>query len=919
MNRMISIPKCVCIWIVCITALIPKSYSTHRLSDVRESLNQIELSGRDISSNLGIIRTFVSYQHGEEQLYDLILKLGTPDIKIVMDIINPCDLQIDIRMFRIPNERIEQRGSGQLDGLMVQRRLDAMCDSYVRVMNSIQEIQRFTARNNNKLKLNTEFLLDQLTTIQRKTRPERDVTEWIRQIFNIGKLTTQRSLANKINLLKLNSQNADHNIHYLAHLVELQNDHLKHSEQILQYQGRVINNLTRVLRLDISYSYRAEIDSEIREKLSKRADELLQHLITNGVVLQQLLTVERQYLVERNEGINDLLKGELTTNLISSVDLKNSLDALALHLINIESSRHIISRPLKHYYKYSRVTGIVVGSDIFVHIPIPIGTHSGLYRVFHIETVGISVNASSDTYHETRIALNNNYIAVSSHDSIIIGKDRAVSACTDNYNNGCLDSLLRTTIEQEYCELEVLLFDFTRIYEHCEVNYQVVNKVQPPLVFNLDNNRIFIFNNGLLDWNMACQDDSSVELVTHYIINITLGCGCYLYSGNRYTSPRFDITCVRDYELVLGDGESDNLMYLAYLYNSSAHALVYMSNNNTSLVDSRFEHRLDELISYHDHAGNVDKTDVYNMRSVRNDIERGLVPQVSPLGSNVEKLMEYKESDEKYQILNWINMGVSILILGFCLVIARRNHLMSTILGVLEATKVDAYPLSPQSECVYNTTYVSVIGILVGMMLIIVIAILYKNRNFIIYLCKDTCCREFVRTHLRRSNTWVSLEIYTAQYSVTCYLAQFKINLNEIKASGYMNPHWVSITNSCCSKNLNINWSNFSLKVKDNVKGNLTFELPGTVGISYVDRVLISHILTGKYRMNLLLSARANQTFNIVTPITMLDFTYKKPRKMKVTLGRNDGDSEVYSGELPGGSESLSCLRTPSSSMETVG
>ena len=140
----------------------------------------------------------MSYQHGEEQLYDLILKLGTPDIKIAMDIINPCDLAIDIRVFRVPNERIEQRGSRQLDGLMVQRRLDAMCDSYVRVMNSIQEIQRFTARNNNKLKLNTEFLLDQLTTIQRKTRPERDVTEWIRQIFNIGKLTTQRSLAIKL-------------------------------------------------------------------------------------------------------------------------------------------------------------------------------------------------------------------------------------------------------------------------------------------------------------------------------------------------------------------------------------------------------------------------------------------------------------------------------------------------------------------------------------------------------------------------------------------------------------------------------------------------------------------------------------------------------------------------------------------------
>ena len=66
-----------------------------------------------------------------------------------------------------------------------------------------------------------------------------------------------------------------------------------------------------------------------------------------------------------------------------------------------------------------------------------------------------------------------------------------------------MSRLLRTAIEQEYCELEVLLFDFTRIYEHCEVNYQVVNKVQPPLVFNLDNNRIFIFNNGLLDWNMA--------------------------------------------------------------------------------------------------------------------------------------------------------------------------------------------------------------------------------------------------------------------------------------------------------------------------------------------------------------------------------------------------------------------------------
>jgi hypothetical protein len=629
--------------------------------------------------------------------------------------------------------------------------------------------------------------------------------------------------------------------------------------------------------------------------------------------------VERQYLIERNEGINDLLKGELTTKLISSVDLKNSLDALALHLISIDSSRHIIRRPLEHYYKYSRVTGIVVGGDIFVHIPIPIGTHSDLYRVFHIETIGISVNASSNTYHETRIVLNNNYIAVSSHDSIIIGKDRAESACTDNYNNVCLDSLLRTGINQEYCELEVLLFDFKRIYEHCEVNYQVINKVQPPLVFNLNNNRVFIFNNGLLEWTMACHDAFSVELVTRYLINITLGCGCYLYSGNRFTSPRFDSTCVRDYELDLGEGETDNLMYLAYLYNSSAHALVYMSNNNTSLVDSKFEHSLDELINYHDHAGNVDKTDVYNMRSVRNDIERGLVPQVSPLGSNVEKLMDYKESDEKYQILNWINMGVSILILGFCLLIARRNHVMSSILGVLEATKVDAYPLSPHPECVYNTTYVSVISILVGMMLIIVIAILYKNRNFIIYLCKDTCCREFVRTHLRRSNTWVSLELYTAQYSVTCYLAQFKINLNEIKASGYMNPHLVSVMNSCCSKTLNMNWSNFSLKVKDNVKGNLIFELPSTVKISYVDRVLISHILTGKYRMNLLLSARANQTFNIVIPITMLDFTYKKPRKMKVIPSRDVGDPEVYSVELPGGSESLSCLRTPSSSMETVG
>ena len=159
------------------------------------------------------------------------------------------------------------------------------------------------------------------------------------------------------------------------------------------------------------------------------------------------------------------------------------------------------------------------------------------------------------------------------------------------------------------------------------------------------------------------------------------------------------------------------------------------------------------------------------------------------------------------------------------------------------------------------------VGVLCLLIVTGVVIWVWRYRESLCYSWHRCWLGDFLRSTLLRSKCWVFLEIYSVNYSVTLFLEKFNVTPNSVIFVGCLEQEKLILEQSCMGGILRVDWKMTRFLSHTRLGDDLELKLPLRCKVSMVDNSIMKHLMSGAYRLNLIISSSPTATGSRVIPI----------------------------------------------------
>ena len=569
-----------------------------------------------------------------------------------------------------------------------------------------------------------------------------------------------------------------------------------------------------------------------------------------GSIQNQLLAAHTRMVQKRVKAFGDVLQGRLTPEVISPIQLNETLKGLQVELQSKYQGLKLSNFAIWDYYHLKDITSVFQNDSLFVSVPVKLEMVDQTYELFEINsfmipTLGNSYQVTKIMEYSEVFAFNdkrNSYFSITYHFLNEHCKGRTILRC-NKMNIG------HDLTNAPSCASVIFQNKLEEIKELCTIGLMEISPNTNPTLYDMNNGSVLIINPARKMIYSRCDDyDRKKEVTDGAIVTVHINCFCYLFNDEISTPVYAGTHCLDQTTLDITTSTHTNLLYLAELLNKTLLELepIVDSIDMTDLPHIEIPEYMVgiELLK-------ESKQTIYDFRELtklqKNNFKNSINNRVIENTKNINNIYTLK-------IIAYVTIAVIIIILlGYILLTCRVKNL-GQLLAINQMLPVShALPIS--SELVQETANYWSISVEVLSLIVLFLALCYWVYNHLSMIKRTIkyCAFPLKEFDIKTKQPALTILLYFTSLKEFCYL-----NLDEI----YALPHEIELLQSeidieivihetCCSSYITINHKRLGIRLKNSDSNILIFNK--TIAVPAYNKFAMRKILeSGEYNLQVL-------------------------------------------------------------------
>ena len=682
-------------------------------------------------------------------------------------------------------------------------------------------------------------------------RQKRFIGRTFRKLFGIGHLKRQKQLTRAVNNLGSTAFQHEGQIKGLMYLTKSNDDNIRTLRNAtLSYSHSLrelsifVNNITQIINN--------------RELMTRHTMTFIQDVLICGVLNNELLDLHNQVLRERLRGLATLTSHRLSPELISPQTLKNTLSKLQTKLQSKYRQLRLSDNVIHDFYARDNVLSHRQNGSTYISIPVTLEVMSELYQLYEIETFPLPIHNRSQA---TIITDTVDLIAVNNHHYFTVKHHVLDEHCHGKTIKTCNRLFVsHDFIHSPSCESSLYKNDLKNIKKLCNIGIMQFTEYTIPMVFDLYNNSILLINPTGERIYSQCLGKRKKYLTKDCVVTINQECFCQILN-DKMNIPLFaEQTCVEDQDLQVSVIKHMNLMYIAYMLNST--------------LENIHDHLNDSIVGQIPKIVIPDFLETINIPSQSNthiyDLQKVINLQNNAFGNTLHGRVQNNAKEIRgfgmFKICSYITITLVIFLFVVWILLSCKLKSLGKLLSIGKMIPVSSgYPLN--KDLSDNTTNYWHISFEIMYGLILVLAIIYWIYNHITLIKKmlKYCAFPIKEFDLNTKQPSLTVLLYFSSVNDWCYVHIDELYAlpHEIKLRQSQTNIEVSLHEGCCSSYVTINHQNLSLELQNNPMNSFVFNK--TVSVPAYSNYALKKILSSEFKLQVLVGEnKIYRAFDVV-------------------------------------------------------